>query len=62
MLGGLILFFLTLFLFFILFLDQMCRTKSRASRKINFEANSQTLTISSLTEKSVEDVSINLQV
>ncbi|RVE64573.1 hypothetical protein OJAV_G00127090 [Oryzias javanicus] len=42
-------------------MEENCRTKSRASRKINFEANSQTLTISSLTEKSVEDVNISLQ-
>lgn len=41
---------------------QICRTKSRATRKINFEENSQTFTISSLTEKSVEDTSISLQV
>lgn len=41
---------------------QICRTKSRATRKINFEDNSQILTISSLTEKSVEDTNISLQV
>lgn len=39
-----------------------CRTKSKATRRINFEENSQTFTISSLTEKSVEDTSISLQV
>ncbi|XP_078023307.1 serine-protein kinase ATM isoform X1 [Epinephelus lanceolatus] len=37
------------------------RTKSKASRKINFEESSQTFTISSLTEKSKEDTSISLQ-
>ncbi|XP_045929347.1 serine-protein kinase ATM isoform X1 [Micropterus dolomieu] len=37
------------------------RTKSRASRKINFEENSQNFTISSLTEKSMEDTNISLQ-
>ncbi|XP_029922757.1 serine-protein kinase ATM isoform X2 [Myripristis murdjan] len=37
------------------------RTKSRASRRINFEENSQNVTISSLTEKSMEDTSISLQ-
>lgn len=40
----------------------VCRSKSKASRKINFEDNSQTFTISSLTEKSMEDASISLQV
>lgn len=40
----------------------MCRTKSRATRKINFEENSQNFTISSLTEKSMEDTNISLQV
>lgn len=40
----------------------MCRTKSRATRKINFEENSQNFSISSLTEKSIEDTNISLQV
>ncbi|XP_033952949.1 serine-protein kinase ATM [Pseudochaenichthys georgianus] len=37
------------------------RTKARASRRINFEENSQSFTISSLTEKSMEDTNISLQ-
>ncbi|TDH15077.1 hypothetical protein EPR50_G00027380 [Perca flavescens] len=37
------------------------RTKSRVTRKINFEENSQNFTISSLTEKSREDTNISLQ-
>lgn len=41
---------------------QICRTNSRATRKINFEESSQNLTISSLTEKSMEDANISLQV
>lgn len=41
---------------------QISRTKSRATRKINFEEKSQTFTISSLNEKSVEDTNISLQV
>lgn len=40
----------------------MCRTKSKATRKINFEENSQNFTISGLTEKSMEDTNISLQV
>lgn len=40
----------------------VCRSKSKASRKISFEDNSQTFSISSLTEKSMEDASISLQV
>ncbi|XP_030248293.1 serine-protein kinase ATM isoform X3 [Sparus aurata] len=42
-------------------MEESRRTKSRATRKINFEDNSQILTISSLTEKSVEDTNISLQ-
>ncbi|XP_017275623.1 serine-protein kinase ATM isoform X2 [Kryptolebias marmoratus] len=42
-------------------LEESRRTKSRATRKINFEENSQNFTISSLTEKSMEDTNINLQ-
>ncbi|KAK0156293.1 Serine-protein kinase ATM [Merluccius polli] len=41
--------------------EESSRTKSRASRRINFEENSQTFTISSLTEKSVGDTGISLQ-
>ncbi|XP_010789117.1 serine-protein kinase ATM [Notothenia coriiceps] len=37
------------------------RTKARASRRINLEENSQSFTISSLTEKSMEDTNISLQ-
>lgn len=44
------------------FICQIYRTKSRATRKINFEENSQSMTISSLTEKSMEDTNISLQV
>ncbi|KAM3615619.1 uncharacterized protein V6R79_005129 [Siganus canaliculatus] len=42
-------------------MEANCRTKSRASRKINFDENSQNITISSLTERSLEDTSISLQ-
>ncbi|XP_041796006.1 serine-protein kinase ATM isoform X2 [Chelmon rostratus] len=42
-------------------MEESRRTKSKATRRINFEENSQTFTISSLTEKSVEDTSISLQ-
>ncbi|KAM8905494.1 serine-protein kinase ATM [Spinachia spinachia] len=42
-------------------MEESRRTKSRATRKINFEDNSQNFTISSLTEKSMEDTSISLQ-
>nr|XP_046246217.1 serine-protein kinase ATM isoform X2 [Scatophagus argus] len=42
-------------------LEESRRTKSRATRKISFEENSQTVTISSLTEKSMEDTNISLQ-
>ncbi|XP_028274525.1 serine-protein kinase ATM isoform X2 [Parambassis ranga] len=41
--------------------EESHRTKSRATRKINFEENSQSMTISSLTEKSMEDTNISLQ-
>ncbi|XP_035535894.1 serine-protein kinase ATM isoform X2 [Morone saxatilis] len=41
-------------------IEESHRTKSRATRKINFEENSQTFTISSLTE-SMEDTNISLQ-
>uniref|UniRef100_A0A8C5DF41 non-specific serine/threonine protein kinase n=1 Tax=Gouania willdenowi TaxID=441366 RepID=A0A8C5DF41_GOUWI len=39
----------------------ICRTKSEASRRINFEDNSQTFSISSLTERSIVDTDISLQ-
>ncbi|KAE8295481.1 Serine-protein kinase ATM [Larimichthys crocea] len=42
-------------------MEESRRTKSKATRKIHFEDNSQTFTISSLTEKSVEDTNISLQ-
>uniref|UniRef100_A0A672H729 non-specific serine/threonine protein kinase n=1 Tax=Salarias fasciatus TaxID=181472 RepID=A0A672H729_SALFA len=42
-------------------LEERGKTKSKATRKINFEENSQNLTISSLTERSVHDSSISLQ-
>ncbi|XP_077397669.1 serine-protein kinase ATM isoform X3 [Festucalex cinctus] len=42
-------------------LEDSRRTKGRATRKINFEENSQNITISSLTEKSMEDFNISLQ-
>ncbi|XP_034023977.1 serine-protein kinase ATM isoform X2 [Thalassophryne amazonica] len=42
-------------------MEESRRTKSRATRKINFEDNSQNFTISSMTEKSMEDANINLQ-
>ncbi|XP_037632338.1 serine-protein kinase ATM isoform X2 [Sebastes umbrosus] len=42
-------------------MEESRRTKSRATRKINFEENSQNFTISSLTEKSMEDTNISLQ-
>ncbi|KAJ3590644.1 hypothetical protein NHX12_008594, partial [Muraenolepis orangiensis] len=41
--------------------EETRRTKSRAARGIHFEDNSQTFTISSLTQKSVEDTGISLQ-
>eukprot|EP00064_Thunnus_orientalis_P011981 superscaffoldBa00001786_g12014 len=41
--------------------EESRRTKSRATRKINFEENSQNFTISSLIEKSMEDTNISLQ-
>ncbi|KAM4566592.1 serine-protein kinase ATM isoform 3-T3 [Odontesthes bonariensis] len=42
-------------------MEESRRTKSRTTRKLNFEENSQNFTISSLTEKSVEDTNISLQ-
>ncbi|KAM9318497.1 serine-protein kinase ATM [Pholidichthys leucotaenia] len=42
-------------------MEESSRTKSRASRKINFEENSQNFTISTLTERSMEDTNISLQ-
>ncbi|XP_020498541.2 serine-protein kinase ATM [Labrus bergylta] len=42
-------------------MEESHRTKSRATRKINFDENSQNFTISSLTEKSMEDTKISLQ-
>ncbi|CAG6005665.1 unnamed protein product [Menidia menidia] len=42
-------------------MEESCKTKSRASRKMNFEDNSQNFTISTLTEKSMEDTNISLQ-
>ncbi|XP_033833204.1 serine-protein kinase ATM [Periophthalmus magnuspinnatus] len=42
-------------------LEDNKRSRPKATRRINFEDNSQNLTISSLTEKSMEDTNINLQ-
>ncbi|KAM3874841.1 serine-protein kinase ATM [Diretmus argenteus] len=42
-------------------MEESRRTKSRVSRRINFEESSQNFTISSLTEKSMEDTGISLQ-
>ena len=56
------LFFLDLFLYLGLRLCVVLRDRSKASRRINFEENSQTFTISSLTQKSTEDTGISLQV
>ncbi|KAM4589980.1 serine-protein kinase ATM [Fundulus diaphanus] len=42
-------------------MEESCRTKSRATRKINFQDNSQNFSISSLTEKSMENTNISLQ-
>ncbi|XP_051934283.1 serine-protein kinase ATM [Hippocampus zosterae] len=42
-------------------LEDSRRTKGKATRKINFEENSQNLTISFLTGKSMEDSNISLQ-
>ncbi|KAM6933084.1 serine-protein kinase ATM [Xenentodon cancila] len=42
-------------------MEESRKTKSRATRKINFEETSQNFTISTLTEKSVEDTNISLQ-
>ncbi|KAM4628418.1 serine-protein kinase ATM [Polymixia lowei] len=41
--------------------EESRRTKSRISRRINFEENSQNFTISSLTEQCMEDTGISLQ-
>ncbi|XP_061682550.1 serine-protein kinase ATM isoform X3 [Syngnathoides biaculeatus] len=42
-------------------LEETRRIKGRATRKINFEENSQSFSISSLNEKSMEDSNISLQ-
>ncbi|XP_022052894.2 serine-protein kinase ATM isoform X1 [Acanthochromis polyacanthus] len=42
-------------------MEESHRTKSKATRKISFDDNSQNFTISSLTERSMEDTSISLQ-
>ncbi|XP_060928737.1 serine-protein kinase ATM isoform X1 [Limanda limanda] len=42
-------------------MEESRRTRSRATYKLSFEDQSQNLTISSLTEKSMEDTSISLQ-
>ncbi|KAK2847025.1 hypothetical protein Q5P01_010024 [Channa striata] len=42
-------------------MEESCRANSRATRKINFEQNSQNFTISSLAEKTKEDTNISLQ-
>ncbi|XP_054470748.1 LOW QUALITY PROTEIN: serine-protein kinase ATM [Anoplopoma fimbria] len=42
-------------------MEESRRTKSRTTRKINFEENSQNFTISCLTENSMEDTNISLQ-
>ncbi|KAI3354414.1 hypothetical protein L3Q82_018938 [Scortum barcoo] len=42
-------------------MEESRRSKSRTTRKLNFEENSQNFSISSLTEKSVEDTNISLQ-
>ncbi|KAF3692958.1 Serine-protein kinase ATM [Channa argus] len=42
-------------------MEESCRAKSRAPRKINFEENSQNFTISSLTENRMDDTDISLQ-
>ncbi|XP_070685735.1 serine-protein kinase ATM [Pempheris klunzingeri] len=42
-------------------MEESRKTKSRATRRISFEENSQTFTISSLIEKSLEDTNISLQ-
>lgn len=41
---------------------KICRARPKATRRINFEDSSQNFTISSLTEKSMEDTKISLQV
>ncbi|XP_026219215.1 serine-protein kinase ATM [Anabas testudineus] len=42
-------------------MEESLRTKSRASRKINFDESSQNFSISSLTERSMKDTNISLQ-
>uniref|UniRef100_A0A1A8U1C7 non-specific serine/threonine protein kinase n=1 Tax=Nothobranchius furzeri TaxID=105023 RepID=A0A1A8U1C7_NOTFU len=42
-------------------MEERRRSKSRATRKINFEDDSQNVTIFSLTERSMEDTNISLQ-
>ncbi|KAF0030872.1 hypothetical protein F2P81_017603 [Scophthalmus maximus] len=42
-------------------MEESRRTKSRATYKLSFEEHSQKFTVSSLTEKSMEDASISLQ-
>ncbi|XP_061575088.1 serine-protein kinase ATM [Cololabis saira] len=42
-------------------MEESRKTKPRATRRINFEDNSQNFTISTLTAKSVEDTNISLQ-
>uniref|UniRef100_A0A667Z4W4 non-specific serine/threonine protein kinase n=1 Tax=Myripristis murdjan TaxID=586833 RepID=A0A667Z4W4_9TELE len=44
-----------------IYVDKIKANMEEASRRINFEENSQNVTISSLTEKSMEDTSISLQ-
>ncbi|XP_029027107.1 serine-protein kinase ATM isoform X2 [Betta splendens] len=42
-------------------MEENLRSRSRATRKLNFEENSQNFTISSLTEKTMEETNISLQ-
>lgn len=42
-------------------MEEGCKTKSKVSRKINFEENSQNFTISSLAHRSLHDCNISLQ-
>uniref|UniRef100_A0A3B3UHQ1 Serine-protein kinase ATM n=1 Tax=Poecilia latipinna TaxID=48699 RepID=A0A3B3UHQ1_9TELE len=42
-------------------MEETCRTRPKATRKMNFEENSQNFTISGLTQKSMEDTNISLQ-
>lgn len=42
-------------------MEESRRTNSRATRMLNFEENSQNVTVSSLTKKSMEDTNISLQ-